>query len=393
MFKYKTRKALITTAAFTALFALTSCAAGDGGNEGTEDPDDFEFGLSDDDYSLEALIEAAQAEDGELVVYDSTGKVVKVVEGFAEKYGVRATGAKMAAKDQIELIVRENQAQNVQSDVFHITDIPTISTELLAQDYVVSWFPSDLESVIDEQYRNPVQVSTSPVVWAYNTEVYGDTCPIDNMWELTDEKYKGKIAFYDAELKPSYLDWFNQISLRHEDKMLQAYKNLYGEDLKTDEESAIHEWVKRFLANGVRLSKSDSDMSEAVGAPGQSDPPFGMFSVAKFRDIESQGFHLGVCEGMDPWTGLAYGKGIVISKNTKNPNKAKLFVHYALTEDGLEPSVSDGKLPTNSSVSLPDDEPSGIEDFLDEIFILDSVDPEQDYENRSDFSDFWIQHR
>ncbi|MFN4172662.1 MAG: hypothetical protein ACK4GW_13005, partial [Pseudorhodobacter sp.] len=53
------------------------------------------LGISDEGYSLEALIEAAKQE-GPITVVDATGKIVTMAENFAEKYGIQTTGVKLS---------------------------------------------------------------------------------------------------------------------------------------------------------------------------------------------------------------------------------------------------------------------------------------------------------
>src|SRR5690606_14432600 len=116
-----------------------------------------------------------------------------------------------------------------------------------------------------------------------------------------------------------------------------AYKEAFGEELKTDKASAAAEWVSRMAANQPILTKSSEEASEAVGATGQDDPPMALMSSAKYRNIDEKGYALGVCEGLVPWVGKASPKSLTIASGTKSPNAAKLFVHFALTQEGIDP--------------------------------------------------------
>eukprot|EP01034_Spumella_vulgaris_P012637 gene12637-16094_t len=88
-----------------------------------------------DGLDLDALIAAAKTEKP-INVYDSTGKIVEMAEGFTAKYGVKATGVKVSANSQLEMIIRESQAGNVQGDVALITDAPAALAQLLPQEFV-----------------------------------------------------------------------------------------------------------------------------------------------------------------------------------------------------------------------------------------------------------------
>ena len=338
-------------------------------------------------FDLEALVAAAKAEPP-ITIYDSTGKIVEMAENFTKKYGVQATGEKVSASSQLEMIIREAQAGNVLGDVVLITDAPAGLAQLLPQGFVESWLPPDMKDKIPAEFQDPLAITTNASVWAYNTEVY-DACPVTNLWELTLPEWKGKVAFYDPLSKPTYPDWFNQTEMHHDDAMAAAYETQFGSELDRGGESAMRAWVKAFAANGPLLTDSDDAISDAVGAPGQKEPFFGLLSSAKFRDNADKGYKLGLCADLAPWPGWTYVKLGLIAKGTDSPNAAKLFIHYILTEEGIAPQVIDGKLPTNPDIGLPPDEPSGIGAVLDKLEQYDAATALDDWDMRQDWQDLW----
>ncbi len=339
------------------------------------------------DFDLDALIAAAKQE-APINIYDSTGKIVEMAENFTRAYGVQATGIKVSASDQLELIIREAQAGNIQGDVVLLTDTPAAVAQLLPEKFVYSWLPPDMAEKIPAQFHDPLAITTNASVWAYNTEVY-DSCPVKNLWELTKPEWSGKVAFYDPLRKGTYPDWFNQMQTHDDDVMRAAYKDTFGADLVTDEDSATKAWVKAFAANGPLLADGDDPISEAVGAPGQKMPFFGLLSSAKFRDNADKGYKLGLCKDLGPWPGWTYTKLALIASGTKSPNAAKLFVHYVLTAEGIAPQAVDGKLPTNTDIPLPADEPSGIGEVLDKLEQYDASTALDDWDAREAWQDFW----
>ncbi|GGF31897.1 ABC transporter substrate-binding protein [Youhaiella tibetensis] len=340
-----------------------------------------------EEFDLDALIAAAKSE-APINIYDSTGKIVEMADAFSAKYGVKATGIKVSANSQLEMIIREAQANNVQGDVVMLTDAPASVAQLLPQNFVYSWLPPDMADKVPERYHDPLAVTTNASVWAYNTEVY-DSCPVSNIWELTKPEWKGRVAFYDPLLKGTYPDWFNQMATHYDDQMRDAYNAAFSTDLQTDEASATAAWVKAFAGNAPLISDGDDPIAEAVGAPGQKEPFFGLLSSAKFRDNADKGFKLGLCKDLGPWPGWTYTKLALIATGTKSPNLSKLFVHYVLTEEGIAPQAVDGKLPTNVDIKLPADEPSGIGDVLDKLQQYDASTALDDWDARQDWQDFW----
>lgn len=376
------------TVGVVVALALTACAPSSAPKADDTEGENTEIGIPDADYSLDKLVEAAKKE-GPLVVLDTTGKIVDMAEAFTEKYGIKTTGVKMKAGEQADVVIGEGSAGNVKNDVILMPDVPTAVSDLIPRGYVQSWFPPDMADVVAEEFRDPAIVTQETNVWAYNTEVYGDACPVDNIWQLTEEDWHGKLSFQDPLLKTDYPNWFNQMETYGDDLVAQAYEDEYGESLATDETSATAEWVKRLAQNAPLLTNSDDDAAASIGAPGQKDPFMGFISTAKFRDNEDSGYKLGTCAGLAPWVGRAYTKVALIANGTGSPNAAKLFVHYVYTEEGIAPQVADGKLSTNSGIKIPDDEPSGLADVWDDILVFDSATAQDDFDRAQEWQDFW----
>ena len=341
-------------------------------------------------FDLEALVTAARSE-APINVYDSTGKIVDMAEAFSAKYGMQVTGIKVSANAQLEMIVREAQSGNVQGDVALITDTPAGVAQLLPEGFVESWIPPDMVDVVPAQFHNPLAITTNANVFAYNTEVY-DSCPVTNIWQLTDPEWHRKVTFVDPLTKGTYPDWFNQMQSHADAQVAAAYEAHYGKPLETEEASATAAWVKALAANAPLLTDGDDAASAAIGAPGQAAPFFGLLSSAKFRDNSDQGYKLGLCDTLTPWVGWNYTKLALIASGTKSPNLARLFVHYTLTEEGIMPQMVDGKISTNRTISMPADEPSGLMAVADRIFSYNAATALDDWEARQDWQDFWRIH-
>jgi iron(III) transport system substrate-binding protein len=338
-------------------------------------------------FDLDALVAAAKQEKP-INIYDSTGKIVEMAENFSNKYGLKVTGMKVSANSQLEMIIRESQSSNVQGDVVLITDAPAALAQLLPEGFVENYLPGDMASKIPKEFQDPLAISTNANVWAYNTEAY-DKCPVSNIWELTESKWKGKVALVDPLTKGTYTDWFNQLETHGNDKVAAAYKAHFGKDLETSEKSAAAAWIKALAQNAPLATDGDDPVAEAVGAAGQKEPFIGLLSSAKFRDNGDKGYKLGVCADLDPWVGWTYIKLGLIASKTKSPNTAKLFVHYILTEEGITPQMKDGKMPTNTDIKVPDDEPSGLAKVADKLLGYRSATGLDDFDRREEWQDFW----
>ncbi|WP_311552935.1 ABC transporter substrate-binding protein [Propionimicrobium lymphophilum] len=382
----RTRNRLIGFAAGIAALAMTvtGCAGGSPSGQASSSGAASVKSEVDANFNLAELIAAAKKE-GPITIYDNAAAVEKMAKAFTEKYGIKATGVKVDAAEAFEMVTRESQSGNVQGDVIAIQDVPALINNLIPNGHVYSWIPGDLVDDIEESQRDPLVLINDPNFFSYNTEVY-DKCPVSNLWELTTDKWTHKIAMEDPAGSNKMLDWFSQMEQFGEDEMKAAYKEQFGQEFTG--ESATKEWVTKLAANAPILTNSNEDVSAAVGAPGQADPPIGLMASSKFRNVEEKGYKQGTCPELKPWAGLAAPKSIVIAKGTKNPNAAKLFVHFAMTEEGIAPQVKDGKYSSNTAITQPDD-PSGSAELRDKIFFFDNAGADKDWKARQDWTDLW----
>lgn len=335
---------------------------------------------------LDDLIAAAKGEPP-TTVYAVTGKIVETAEAFSAKYGLEVTGKKVNESGQIDLLIRENQSGNVAGSVSLASDASVIIADLIRQGMVESWVPEDIAPYLPDSARDPLVIVNDPHVWAYNSEAY-ETCPITNIWQLTDADWSRRVTVMDPLDKPAYADWFNQLADHHDAAMAEAYEAHYGKPFEGEDGTATEAWVKAFAGNSPLVGDS-SVVAEAIGAPGQEQPFFGMLSTAKFRDNESKGFKLAICEQMQPFSGWLYPGLGVIATQTPAPNTAKLFIHYLLTEEGIDPQRIDGKVPSDPRIGLPADESSGVAAVLDQMMVWDTSSAVSDIDARQDWQDIW----
>lgn len=342
--------------------------------------------LAQEGAELDTMIEAARSEPP-LTVYAVTGKIVETAEAFSEAYGLSVEGQKLDEAGQVELFLREAQAGNVMGDVSVAADAAALMAQLVPQGMVGSWVPPDLEAGIAEGQRDPLVVVSDPHVWAYSTEAY-DSCPVSNVWELTESKWRGRVAMLDPLVKPNYADWFNQLEAHHDDAMAAAYEAHFGQPFDASQGSATAAWVQAYASNGPLLGDSDT-VANAVGAVGQAEPFFGIMSTAKFRANTSGETALAICEGMEPFTGWLYPGLAVIASGTDSPNAARLFVRYLLTEEGIRPQTVDGKISSNTALSPDPEEVSGVAGHLGELMVYDLSTAAEDFDRRQDWQDLW----
>ncbi|HEY6072794.1 MAG TPA: ABC transporter substrate-binding protein [Anaerolineales bacterium] len=344
---------------------------------------------------LQALIRDARAE-GNLVVYHPSSRI-NVAGGIFEKmYGIKVRGTKMGDPEQAERVIREVDSGRVQVDVIHHEDGPFLEARLIPRGYVVSWIPPDMATVIPERYHSPLVDKVQPRIFTYNFETYGSACPISNVWELADPKWKGKVILRDPVLTPANLAFFATVV--SSPKMLdKAYRDLYGKPLELTEapvgriKNAGWEFLKRLFTNDIVVMGSDEDIGDAVGAAGQKAAPIGMVTLTKLRDNKAKNLKLGTCKTLQPFMGYALPEYVVIVKNAPHPNAAKLWVHFSLTTEGISTwTIADvGGFSANPRVPThPDNE--GTWTAWEKRLL--PIDNKRSMGLRQDVLDFWLKY-
>lgn len=370
---------------FVFLLPFLMWAGGSGEAESADGPE----ALPDDEYSYDRLVELAQ-EEGQLTVTDTSSRIEPVVAAFSEKYGIEVSGTKMGNPEQIERVRREVDAGAVQTDVIGISDGPTLQNDLIPNGYVTNWVPPDMRDLIPAEYQMPLTYRMGVRVFAYNREAY-DESPISNIWELTEPEWEGKIMLRDPEQTPDNVGFFATLTHPdHAQALEEAYESHYGEELETDEENAGWEWMKRFFRNDPVTFASDGDVGDAVGAPGQEDPPFGFMVYTKLRDVIDGDLELDVAYDLEPFIGYPEQTQVAIVNGAPNPNAARLFVRFLLTEEGVgQWTLADlGGYSPNPEIGTHEDDALGSFEAWNELLI--PLDGELTWELQEEIIDLWM---
>lgn len=373
---------------FTVLllaFPFTSFA---GGAQESEDTP-VVVATPEPEYSYEKLVELAKAE-GELVVYDTSSKIVSIGEAFTAKYGISVKATKMKNPEQIERVKREVDANNVQVDVIGISDSSILVNDLLPQNYVSNWIPPDLADKIPLEFQYPLTYRMGQRIMGFNYETYASS-PVENIWQLTEAEWSGKVFLGDPATTPATLAFFTSLTKPEYAAILEtAYKDYYGKSIELTEENAGWEFLVRFFKNDPVVMKSDGDVANAVGSQGQKEPPLGFYTYAKQRD-NADGLRLKVAFEMKPFIGYASGTHAVMVNGSAHPNAAKLFIRFLLTREGVAPHMKNiGVYSTNMDIPVHADDKLGAwEDWSKYMVVLDN---ELTWEIGQDILDLWLIH-
>ena len=278
-------------------------------------------------------IVAAAKEEGEVSVYTASGRIAKVVDHFQALYpGITLTVYDLGSVKTIEKTVREQDAGIFTADVVTTGNSGQVIHELLANNRIFNYVPAHFKEKIPEENRDPLLIRVNEaMVFFYNTETYPDGAPISNVWELTQEEFRGRVGIKDPMGSGSSLMGLATL-VQFPEEMAAAYKRLTGEDIVLGDgvPDAGYEFVRRLLANDVVIFKSGSKLADAAGAKGQDDAMIAMTSMTYISRNDDKGNVNAIISDLDPASRMVYPNFMSIGANAPNPNAAKVLIAYLL---------------------------------------------------------------
>ncbi|MEQ3553591.1 ABC transporter substrate-binding protein [Pseudonocardia nematodicida] len=347
-------------AAATAILCLTLTACGGGSPTGAgagapAAPDPL------DSLSTEELLEQARAE-GTVSVYSFTSRIAAVEAEFERTYpGIDVVATDISSTEQIARIKAEAAAGSPGADVAYLSDAPVVLDELLDEGLLRNYVPPRVADALPAEFREPLLASRlSTKTLMFNEEAHPDGPPVQNLWELTDPEWNGRVVMVDPQIRGDYLDLMTEIVLRSEE-MGAAHEALRGVPVELDEgiESAGEQWIADLYANGVVLVGDTDSVNAAVGARGQQDPPVGFTTYSDRRDNSEENRALQAATEVAPAPGIAFPAMIGLSPDAANPAAARLLVDFLMGDDSetggtwFEPFYVPGDYPTRDDVTPP----------------------------------------
>ena len=222
----------------------------------------------------------------------------------------------------------------------------------------------------------------------YNEEANPDGPPLDNLWALTTDEWRGRVVMVDPLQRGDYLDLMTEVVLRS-DEMAVAYEAQFGRPIQLDSGigSAGEQWIANLFANDVVLVSNTDAVNAAVGKLGQDNPPVGFTSYSDRRDNEEEGWALQVANTVQPSPGIIFPAVVGVVSNARHPAAARLVIDFLMGDDsadggaGFAPFYVPGDYATRTDITPhPDAVP------LDE-FRAWRVDPARTAEHRGDVAD------
>lgn len=284
-------------------------------------------------------IEAAAKAEGTVVVYSNSSRIADAAAVFAEKYpDIKIEGLDMGTAEVLTKVREEQAAGAFNGDVWLAGGGPDVEGEMVPSKFIWKFIPDDLLSVIPEDSQTPIVTSNKEMFgWVYNTEL-NKSCPISNWWELTNPEWKGKIYLKDPMTSAEDLGMLISATV-HADEFAAAYKELYGKDpvLDADTPDAGWLWIKKFAQNSPVGEPGSDETWAAMATPGMKDNAMGWLPLSKYRNVTKGKAVFAPCEGLKPMVGVQKRNYLAVINQAPHPNAAKLFIKFALSEEGFKP--------------------------------------------------------
>lgn len=335
-----------------------------------------------------AAIEAAAIKEGTVLVYANTSKVEKAAEAFMEKYpGIKVQAFDLGGDDVALKTVEEQKAGAFTGDVWFSSGGAELIGDILPKKYVWRFLPDSTAAVTPEQYTQPLLMSRfGTSIFAYNSEL-NDTCPITNIWELTQPEWKGKFFIEDPLNDASTLSKLITLAY-YADEMKQAYVTLYGKEpeLDSDTPDAGWLWLKRFAQNGPIPEPGGDEVDSAFATPGMTESYMALTSYSNMADVVDGNLAFEPCWGLLPKVGIQSQSYVGIINQAPHPNAAKLWIKFVTSPEGRDPWAKFGTYFPDSTYVVPEGQKT-----LQEIFDMTWFIAEQyAYDHMIEARDFYL---
>jgi iron(III) transport system substrate-binding protein len=337
-----------------------------------------------------AAVEAAAKEEGEVIVYANSSKFEKLLDAWNALYPDIALGG--GDTDDIAVKMQaEQEAGNVVGDVWFNSDGHLLYGEFAPNQWLWSYLPP---GVVETEVTadRPFALSRRSVdVIGYNNEIHPDGCPLTNWWQLTEPELKGKFYMEDPIADPSTTAKISLI-VQHADEMAAAYQELYGRDWTTDEAygddipNAGYLFLRKLAQNepGIQPGGDEVDAAFAtVGMDPAVEPGYGWTGWSSYEDTLDGALAMAPCTGLKPVMGILKANYLAIANNAPHPNAAKLFIKFALSQEGFDPWNKMGTYPAVEGLTAAEGMPP-----RDKVALWPSDDL-FGYQNASQIRDFW----
>ncbi|WP_199432891.1 ABC transporter substrate-binding protein [Qaidamihabitans albus] len=280
---------------------LSACGSGSAGTGSAEVTDP----------ALRELVTAAQ-EEGRLTLYGVPDEAVLRTLGkeFTELYGVEVEPVRLVSSDLSQRFSSEADAGAPASDAILLT-YSEFYPDALASEWLVPMssagipdYPGDYPDKYVKDDANVPVVSLVPTSAVYNTDEVAE--PPTSWEDYADPRYKGRISVADPATSPANLAFW------------QLMRETYGDDFLRGVAANDPTWQNSAVPGTQAVAAGE----DVLGHPGVE---------AIVRNLQQSNAPVETTIP-GPTTGPEIALGL--TADAQNPNAAKLFAHFLLSEEG-----------------------------------------------------------
>ena len=263
----------------------------------------------------EALVKAAQAE-GNITVYSTAdeNQSKTLLAAFEKRYGIKGTYLRFPTVALMQRFSTEYDGKSVRADILSVSSPVPYETK---PDRFAKIDPSIIPNMRKWAERwvrpNYVTWTTDVVALVYNTDEVSKADVPKTWTDTADPKWKGKILLTDPQVADNYLGWLDAVERANGMEFLRKL-------------AAQNYTVTQSGASGVQMV--------AAGAHALNMPTFAAFSsqlIAKKAPVAIQYL-----------TGpmVASPRDIAVVAAAPNPNAARLYLNWLMSEEGIKLTCS-----------------------------------------------------
>ncbi len=279
------------------------------------------------DEKLAALIRAAKSE-GEVVAYSSHPNVVnqRFTQAFTAKYGVKISFLRLSSGPLVQRYASEASAGTVAADIlfFPANGSEAFLGEAKKQGWLAPITAADIPALASGEYPkafiretaaypSPV-VAVFPWAFAYNTQKIAPKDVPKDWADLLNPKWKGQIIRTNPQLSLGQMDPWRMLLDRDGEAFFTKLKEL-----------------------NPRVNTPEAVASAQALAAGEGSITL-MTNSSVIQSLVDRGAPVST---VIPEFTTGSEIAVYLSAKAKNPNAARLAIHFALTSEGAKIQSSD----------------------------------------------------
>ncbi|SES77911.1 ABC transporter substrate-binding protein [[Clostridium] polysaccharolyticum] len=325
-------------------------------------------------------------EEDILVVYTVSTRITKVKEAFEKTYPGLCVEIRDVRSPELIKAVKEHEASGrPECDVVVCNDNSgDFRQELVDAGYVVPYMPEDIADKMKKgHFGKTVSFLDEAEMLFYNAGKYME-CPIQNIWELTKEQYKGRI-YMPSPLRSFSTFAFCGMTTAYTEELEKAYQDYTGKQYNRKSECVWDYFWKCIVKNTVFTNSSDEVCEKLGNADGEAD--FGIMVSSKYR-YKDIGYKIEPVYHLIPFSGCVTTYALMLATGSRNVNTAKLFIRYLLggsdgRGEGYQPFCTLGTWSARKDVADGNPVP------MEEIDLI-QTDVQYLIQNRKSIEKFWL---